>query len=111
MKTKLSRREFLKLTGLASLGIVTPQFLTQPGTAPAVPGGKNVLVIVFDAFSAYHLALNGYARETMPNLKRLAEKAVVYHNHFSGGNYTTPGTASLLTGTQPGAANATRRFF
>jgi arylsulfatase A-like enzyme len=101
MKTKLSRREFLKLTGLASLGIVTPQFLTQPGTAPAVPGGKNVLVIVFDAFSAYHLALNGYARETMPNLKRLAEKAVVYHNHFSGGNYTTPGTASLLTGTQP----------
>jgi hypothetical protein len=26
---------------------------------------------------------------------------VVYHNHYAGGNYTTPGTASLLTGTLP----------
>jgi arylsulfatase A-like enzyme len=25
----------------------------------------------------------------------------VYHNHYAGGNYTTPGTASLLTGTLP----------
>ncbi len=26
---------------------------------------------------------------------------MVYHNHYSGGNFTTPGTASLLTGTLP----------
>jgi arylsulfatase A-like enzyme len=37
----------------------------------------------------------------MPNLVRLAERAVVYHNHHAGGSFTTPGTASLLTGTLP----------
>jgi len=47
------------------------------------------------------MSLHGYQRETMPNLTKLAEHAVVYHNHYAGGNYTTPGTASLLTGTHP----------
>jgi membrane-anchored protein YejM (alkaline phosphatase superfamily) len=50
---------------------------------------------------AYHLSLHGYGRETTPNIARLAERAIVYHNHFSGGSYSTPGTASLLTGAHP----------
>jgi arylsulfatase A-like enzyme len=57
--------------------------------------------VVFDAFSAFDISLYGYQRETTPNLARLAEKAVVYHNHYSGGNFTTPGTASLLSGMLP----------
>ncbi|HET6846870.1 MAG TPA: sulfatase-like hydrolase/transferase, partial [Anaerolineales bacterium] len=32
---------------------------------------------------------------------RLAERAIVYHNHSAGSNFTTSGTASLLTGTLP----------
>jgi arylsulfatase A-like enzyme len=59
------------------------------------------LILVFDALSARHLALYGYHRETTPNLERFARRAVVYHNHHAGGNFTTPGTASLLTGTYP----------
>ena len=35
------------------------------------------------------------------NIARLAKRAIVYHNHFAGGNFTTPGTASLLTGVLP----------
>ena len=62
---------------------------------------QNIIIIVFDAFSAYHISLYGYQRETAPNISRLAERAIVYHNHYAGGNYTTPGTASLLTGAQP----------
>ena len=34
-------------------------------------------------------------------MERFAERATVFHNHISGGNYTTPGTASILTGTYP----------
>ena len=34
-------------------------------------------------------------------ISKIAEKAVVYHNHQAGGNFTVPGTASLLTGTYP----------
>ncbi len=37
----------------------------------------------------------------MPNLTRLSERAIVYHNHYAGSNFTTSGTASLLTGTLP----------
>jgi len=51
--------------------------------------------------SAQNLSLYGYPRETTPNLKKLAERASVYHNHYSAGNFTTSGTASMLTGLYP----------
>jgi arylsulfatase A-like enzyme len=101
MKSYLTRREFIKLAGLFSLGISAPKLLFKPGTENLPTNKENVLIIVFDALSAYHIPLYGYARDTMPNLTRLAEKAIVYHNHYAGGNFTTPGTASLLTGTHP----------
>lgn len=51
--------------------------------------------------SARNLSVYGYPRPTASNLERFAERATVYHAHSSGGNYTIPGTASLLTGTYP----------
>jgi arylsulfatase A-like enzyme len=44
----------------------------------------------------------------MPFLSRFIEHATVYHNHYAGGNFTTPGTASLLTGTLPWTHRAFR---
>ncbi|HSB02462.1 MAG TPA: sulfatase-like hydrolase/transferase, partial [Anaerolineales bacterium] len=65
-------------------------------------GGKpNILIFVFDAMSAQHLSLYGYARKTTPNLEKFAEHASVYHRHYSAGNFTTTGTASMLTGMYP----------
>lgn len=61
----------------------------------------NILIILLDTLSARHMSLYGYERDTTPHLKRLAEKATVYHTHYSGGSFTTPGTASLLTGAFP----------
>jgi len=107
--TGISRRAFLKMVGAASLGLVLPGSLSNAEKHPALatPGHpvgtpkKNVLVFVLDALSAHHIQLYGYPRTTMPNLSRLIDKAVVFHNHYSGGNFTSPGTASLLTGTLP----------
>ena len=104
MKNQITRRDFLKLAGLLPISVAAPRFMgsldalgeTQNQNKP-----QNVVVIVFDAWSASHLSLYGYPRETMPNLARLADRAVVYRNHYAGGNFTTPGTASLLTGTLP----------
>jgi choline-sulfatase len=102
MKSQITRRDFLKLAGLFPISIATPRFISSlDGIMTAQSNTQNVLVIVFDAWSAYHLSLYGYSRETAPNIARLADRAVVYHNHYAGGNYTTPGTASLLTGTHP----------
>ena len=102
MEKHITRRDFLKLAGLLPVSIAAPRLIGSLDTLRQFQAGRqNVIVIVFDAWSAYHLSLSGYPRETMPNLARLAERAVVYHNHYAGGNYTTPGTASLLTGTLP----------
>jgi arylsulfatase len=100
MEKHLNRRDFLKFAGLLSLNVALPQLLFRPGNS--VDGtGENVLIIVFDAFSALHNSLYGYGRETMPNLARIANKGTVYHQHYANGPFTTPGTASLLTGTLP----------
>ena len=99
---KVSRRDFLKLAGLLPISIAAPKLASSFDAVGRLQSNKqNVLVIVFDAWSASHLSQYGYQRETTPHLTKLAEKAVVYHNHYAGGNYTTPGTASLLTGTYP----------
>jgi arylsulfatase A-like enzyme len=66
----------------------------------------NILLLIFDSLSASHMSLHGYRRNTTPNLDRFAEKCWVYHNHYTGGNFTTPGTATLLTGNYPWAHRA-----
>ena len=95
---QISRRDFLKIISLAPAA-----WLLQPiARAAEAPGnGYNVIVLVFDAWSAHDVSLYGYPRHTMPNLERFAESAIVYHNHYSAGTFTVPGTASLLSGTYP----------
>jgi len=94
----LSRRDFLKL-GLTGAGAAL--FSSPLIRLPAGAKLANIMVLLFDSWSAKNLPIHGYGRDTMPFLTKLAERAVVYHNHYSGANFTTPGTASLLTGTPP----------
>ncbi len=75
---------------------LAPRFLRQQDNSK-----PNVVIFVFDAMSARDLSLYGFKRATTPNLEKFAERANVYHSHHAGGNFTTPGTASLLTGTYP----------
>ena len=100
MKHNFNRRDFLKLMGLASLGLTAPRRMQSAASLQSTDK-PNVLIIVFDAFSAMNVSLHGYGRQTTPNLARLAERATIYHNHYAGGNYTTSGTATLLTGSLP----------
>lgn len=95
--TRLSRRDFFKLAGLFSLSLPVSRGIQYLQT----PGGPNIFIIVFDAWSGHHLSELGYSRNTTPHLNKRLEKALVYHHHYSAGNSTTPGTASLLTGTYP----------
>jgi len=101
MNKKQGRREFLKLMSLIYISglyshLIPPKSLTQ-----SVDNRPNIVVLVFDTLSALHLQIHGYHRETMPNLARFAENATIYHSHYSAGNFTMPGTASILTGTYP----------
>ena len=100
--SRISRGDFLKtsaafVAGSALAGV--SHFLTLP---PAQESSKpNILILVFDAMSAHNLSLYGYERETTPHLKKFAERSSVYHKHYATGNFTTSGTASILTGLDP----------
>lgn len=107
MNRNFNRRDFLKLAGLLPLGLAVPRFMKNAVLSQA-NGKQNVLVIVFDALSALNISFYGYGRETTPNLSRLSKRAIVYHNHYAGGNYTTTGTATILTGTLPWTSRAFR---
>ena len=95
----LTRREFLKSISLVPVGIYSRPIskLTQTLNSN-IP---NIIILVFDAWSQHHVSLYGYPRQTMPSLERFAEKATVYHNHYSAGTFTSSGTATLLTGLYP----------
>ncbi|HEX5807204.1 MAG TPA: sulfatase-like hydrolase/transferase, partial [Anaerolineales bacterium] len=100
--TKVSRRDFLKVSvALAGAGAFagTPAFKSPARSR--VDGKPNILIFVFDAMSARNLSLHGYPRNTTPSLEKFARRASVYHRHYAAGNFTTPGTASMLTGMYP----------
>jgi arylsulfatase A-like enzyme len=95
-----SRRDFLKLAGLTTGAVAASRF--APGLMRRQDGSSpNVIILILDAMSARDLSLYGYKRGTTPHIEKFAERANVYHAHHAAGNFTTPGTASLLTGTYP----------
>ncbi len=105
--SRLSRRDFLKLSALLPLSqMAWPLFASEPKGMQAAAGSPNILLLVFDTLSAAHMSLMGYRRETTPHISAFAERAIVYHNHYAAGNFTTPGTAAILTGTYPWANRA-----
>jgi arylsulfatase A-like enzyme len=101
MRQVLDRREFLKLSPYFLLSYTLPRLFASPRLSIQDSDAPNILVILFDAFSATNIPFHGYPRNTTPNLARIAERATVYHNHFAGGSWTYPGTTSLLTGVYP----------
>ena len=99
----MKRRDFLKLMGLSPLLLASLKFSQNKAKITNSPDKNlpNILILVLDTLSARHMSLYGYPRDTTPHMKRFAEQATVYHRHYANGNYTTTGTASLLSGMYP----------
>ncbi len=95
----LSRRDILKLAGAAAPLLLAPALVRAAKRMDA--SRPNVVIILFDAMSARNLSVYGYPRPTAINFERFAERANVYHSHYASGNFTIPGTSSLLTGIYP----------
>lgn len=100
--SKLGRRDFLKLLpGVSASLAMTGLHPSFPSSLLGASSQPNIIILLLDAMSACNLSLYGYPRETTPQLTRLAERATVYHAHYAAGNFTSPGTASILTGMYP----------
>jgi arylsulfatase A-like enzyme len=110
-----SRRDFLKLLMLLpalslDLPISIGKWQTAHGGLNSRQEFPNIIILLFDSLSANHMSLYDYRRDTTPNINAFAETSTVFHSHYSGGNFTTPGTASLLTGTYPWTHRAINYF-
>lgn len=70
-------------------------------TLPATGSRPNIVLLTIDALSAQHMSLYGYARPTTPELAQFARGATVFDRAYANGNFTTPGVATILTGTLP----------
>jgi len=101
-KDNLSRRDIIKIMGLTSLFLFEgSKYNSVSSLIGQLKNLPNILILVFDSLSAKNVSLYGYPRKTTVNFERLAQKSTVYHRHYASGNFTTPGTASLLTGVYP----------
>lgn len=101
MPLKTTRREFLKYLAAFAAAQGLGRKRLEAAARQASAGRPNILVVVYDTLSAEHMSVYGYPRSTTPRLDRFAQQAAVFHRHYTAGNFTTPGTASLLTGVYP----------
>lgn len=60
--------------------------------------GLNVLFLMVDTVRSDHCSLNGYERQTTPNLDRLAVDSLVFDRAIAPAAWTLPSVASMLTG-------------
>ena len=67
----------------------------------AKESAPNVLVIVVDTLRADHMSLQGYERNTDPNMTRLASEGVMFENAYATSSWTLTAHASLFTGRWP----------
>lgn len=63
--------------------------------------GYNVIIVSVESLRQDHLGYNGYYRNTTPFIDSLADKAVVFKNHYSVRGQTWPSLTSFLTGLYP----------
>ncbi len=74
---------------------------TAVGGLRAAADGANIVICVIDAARADHVGCYGYPRATTPNIDRIADRGVVFDQHFCQYPKTIPSAASLFTGQYP----------
>ncbi|MGH8326550.1 MAG: sulfatase-like hydrolase/transferase, partial [Steroidobacteraceae bacterium] len=72
-----------------------------PLPAGASPVRPDIVLLTIDALSAPHMSLYGYWRPTTPQLAQFAGSAETFDRAYANANFTTPGVATILTGTLP----------
>ena len=76
------------------------------GLAPAPPGARNVVLIVWDTVRASYLSLYGYQRDTTPSLAAWARRGVRYEQAMAPAPWTFPSHSSFFTGQWPFRLNS-----
>jgi arylsulfatase A-like enzyme len=68
------------------------------GQDKMINGLPNIILVTFDALTARNMSVYGYKKNTTPFITEWAREAVLFSYAESESNFTTPSTASLMTG-------------
>ncbi len=93
----------LSLVSLPVFGWKSAARVSSPTSAASTgrPSRPHIILLTIDALSAQHMSLYGAKRPTTPSLDAFARGATVFDRFYANANFTTPGIASILTGTLP----------
>ena len=61
----------------------------------------NIILLIVDALRPDHLSINGYGRQTSPNIDKLAREGIRFPNAYSVLPRSDPAIASILAGLYP----------
>ncbi|MBS3102935.1 sulfatase-like hydrolase/transferase, partial [Candidatus Woesearchaeota archaeon] len=61
----------------------------------------NILLIVVDSLRSDHLGINGYKRDTSPNIDKLARQGIFFPDTICTSPRSCPSIPSMLTGLYP----------
>ena len=99
---RISMPYVASLAFLITIGTPFGMWLKEEYSTSRLPRASatspNILVIVMDTLRADHLSTYGYARNTSPNIDRIASQGVLFENAISTSSWTWPAHASLITG-------------
>lgn len=119
LRLQTTARFLAVLGGLSMLSL--PFFRWESGTThsvvsdsmtrvPAPHARPHIVLLTIDALSAQHMSLYGAQRPTTPSLDAFSLGAAVFDRAYANANFTTPGVASILTGTRPWTHRASQIF-
>lgn len=104
----MKRRDFLKYVGASGCG---PWPLARAAESQASRGGSarpNFLILMSDQHSPHVLGCYGDPVVRTPNLDALAERGVLFRNHYCSAPLCVPSRMAFLTGQQPSATRVWR---
>lgn len=111
-----TRREFLKVTGLAGASVAAVSLVPGCGSgggrrqAKLADGSKrtetprkpNIIFILADDLGYGDLGCYGQQTIRTPNIDRMAAEGVIFTNHYAGSTVCAPSRCALMTGLHTG---------
>jgi arylsulfatase len=75
--------------------------MSSAGSGPRHRGPRNVVLVSLESVRADHCGYTGYDRDTTPNLDRMAEAGVGFHEAVTAGGSTPASMTAVHTGEYP----------
>jgi arylsulfatase A-like enzyme len=104
----LARRRQKQAAALLALGLALPALWLPAAlaerareAAESARPQRRVVLVTLDTTRADHLGAYGYARDTSPNLDRLAREGAVFDSAWCPVPQTEPSHSSILSGVRP----------